>query len=153
MEIIGKLIEKRDARQASPTFLVREFVIEVENQRDPRYNDFLLCQLTGDRCALLDQFNLGELVQVTFDLRGRKWTAQDGTVRYIMSLNAWRVDRPQAPGQAAYAQPGQYTQQAYPQQQGYQQPATGAYQQPTAQPVAPQQPAAPIQGAADDLPF
>ena len=119
MEIIGKLIEKRDQRQASQTFVVREFVIEVENPRDPRYNDFLQCQLTGDRCALLDQYQIGETVQVTFDLRGRKWTAPDGTVRYIMSLNAWRLDRPQYNAQA----PQGYPQQGYQQPQAYQQPA------------------------------
>lgn len=150
MEIIGNLIEKRDVRQASPTFTVREFVVEVVNQRDPRYNDYLLCQLTGDRCSLLDQFNIGEVVQVTFDLRGRKWQAQDGSTRYIMSLNAWRVDRPQALGQnmGGYA-----AQQAYPQQQAYQQPV----QQPAYQQAAPQQPQAPaaqpVPGATDDLPF
>ncbi len=151
MEIIGKLIEKRDQRQASATFVVREFVIEIENQRDPRFNDFLLCQLTGDRCALLDQYQIGELIQVTFDLRGRKWTAPDGTVRYIMSLNAWRVDRPQVPGMAP--------QVGYP-QQGYQQPQVApVYQQPAPQ-MAPTQPqAAPQQSTAaegspaDDLPF
>jgi len=147
MEIIGKLIEKRDQRQASQTFVVREFVIEVENQRDPRYNDFLQCQLTGDRCALLDQYQIGELVQVTFDLRGRKWTAPDGTVRYIMSLNAWRLDRPQAPGMA----PQQYPQQGY--QQPAPQPQMAQPAQPV-QPVAPQQSAAPAgDSPADDLPF
>lgn len=150
MEIIGKLIEKRDAVQRSTTFIVREFVVEVPNQRDPRYNDFLLCQLTGDRCSLLDQFNVGEDVQVTFDLRGRKWEAPDHTVRYIMSLNAWRVDRP---GQNQYQQPGPgYPQQGYGNQPVY----NPQYVQPTTPPAQPtqtiQQPDA-ASSPADDLPF
>ncbi len=145
MEIIGKLIEKRDQRQASQTFVVREFVIEVENPRDPRYNDFLQCQLTGDRCALLDQYQIGDTIQITFDLRGRKWTAPDNTIRYIMSINVWRIDRPQYT--AAAAPQGAY------QQQPYQQPVqpVAAAPQPAA---APQQPApAPADSPADDLPF
>lgn len=150
MEIIGKLIEKRDQRQASATFVVREFVIEVENQRDPRYNDFLLVQMTGDRCSLLDQFQLGEVVVVTCDIRGRKWTAQDGTIRYIMSLNAWRIERPQPQGgmqpQGAYAQP----QQQYGQpQNGYAQPQPQNYSQPAPNPST----GAETPGGADDLPF
>ncbi|MCQ2226280.1 MAG: DUF3127 domain-containing protein [Bacteroidales bacterium] len=140
MEIIGKLIEKRETRQPSATFTVREFVVEVENQRDPRYNDFLLFQLTGDRCALLDQYQLQETIQITFDLRGRKWTAPDGTVRYITSLNAWRVDRPQVGGQPMGSQ-------AYQPQQ--------PYQQQVSQPAAPAaQPDFQNTGNPDeDLPF
>lgn len=155
MEIIGKLHEKKDAVQRTATFLVREFVVEVFNQRDPRYNDYLLCQLTGDRCSLLDQYNVGDDVQVTFDLRGRKWTAQDGTVRYMTSLNAWRIDRP---GQNQYQQPAPgYPQQGYGQQPVYTQQPAQQYVQPTqpVPPVAPQptQQPDPAQSPTDDLPF
>lgn len=173
MEIIGKLLEKRDARKVSETFTIREFVIEVENQRNPNYNDFLLCQLSNDRVTYIDQYEVGSLVRVTFDLRGRKWTAPDGTVRYIMSLNAYRID---PPGMPSDMQPGGYAQQ--PMQGGYQQPMQGGYQQPMQggfqqpmgggyqqpapafqpqQPTAPtQQPQAPTNNTpdnADGLPF
>ncbi len=113
MEIIGKLYEKHDTVQRTQTFSVREFVIEIENPRNPQYNDFVLFQLTNDRCPLIDPFAAGELLQITFDIRGRRWQSPEGRVSYFNTLNAWRVER--------------YTPQA----------AVGAYQQPV-QPAAAQ---------------
>jgi len=46
---------------------------------------------TQDRTALFDSLNVGDEVEVSFNLRGRPWTNKDGVTSYFKSLVAWRV--------------------------------------------------------------
>ena len=90
-EIEGKIIVKDDEQQISDKFKKREFVIEVENERNSDWNDFVKFQLTQDKCALIDPFNLGDKIKVFFNIRGRKWE-KNGQVSYFSNLEAWRVE-------------------------------------------------------------
>ncbi|MBO7143294.1 MAG: DUF3127 domain-containing protein [Salinivirgaceae bacterium] len=140
MELIGKLEEVRPAIQRTATFTVREFVLEVENQRNAQWNDHILFQVSNNNVGLLDSFSIGQMIKVTFDIQGRRWTGQDGTQRVFNTLSAWRLESAENAQAAAPTQP------------------TAA---PTAQPAAaPTQPAAPSQptqngdiAPVDDLPF
>jgi hypothetical protein len=89
-EIIGKLIVKDDTQEISDKFKKREFVIEVENERNSEWNDFIKFQLTQDRCDLIQETPLDQLIKVSFNVRGRKWE-KDGKVNYFTSLEAWRI--------------------------------------------------------------
>ncbi len=91
MEILGKLYEKREAVQRTETFKTREFVLEVEDAKNPQFNNYILFQLVNDRCSIIDPFNVGSQVHVAFDVRGRRWQSPEGKVQYFNSLNAWRV--------------------------------------------------------------
>lgn len=95
-ELVGNLIVKDDEQPISASFKKREFVIEVANERNSDWNDFIKFQLTQDRCAQLDPFNLGEPIKVSFNIRGRKWE-KDGKVNYFSNLEAWRLEKVQAP--------------------------------------------------------
>ena len=44
---------------------------------------------------MLDQFNVDDTIQVSFNLRGRKWE-KDGQVSYFTNLEAWRVEKVQS---------------------------------------------------------
>lgn len=90
-EISGALIVKENTVDISASFKKREFVIEVVNERNSDWNDFLKFQLTQDKCALLDSFQLGDQMKVSFNIRGRKWE-KDGRVNYFNSLEAWRIE-------------------------------------------------------------
>lgn len=90
-EISGKLFVKEDTQAISASFKKREFVIEVENERNPEWNDFVKFQSTQDRCNLLDNFNLGDQIKVSFNVRGRKWE-KNGQVSYFTNLEAWRIE-------------------------------------------------------------
>lgn len=91
-EITGKLILKEDIQQVTASFQKRDFVIEVENERNPQWNDFIKVQLTQDRCDLLQNVSEGELIKVHFNLRGRKWE-KDGKVSYFTNLEGWRIEK------------------------------------------------------------
>lgn len=91
-ELSGNLILKENTQDVSASFKKREFVIEVPNERNSDWNDFIKFQLTQDKCAILDQFQTGEKIKVTFNIKGRKWE-KDGKVNYFSNLEAWRVEK------------------------------------------------------------
>ena len=90
-EIEGSLIVKEDTVDISTSFKKREFVIEVINERNADWNDLIKFQLIQDKCSLLDPFQLGDSLKVSFNLKGRKWE-KDGRVNYFTNLEAWRVE-------------------------------------------------------------
>lgn len=91
-EIEGKLILKEDVNPISDSFKKREFVLEVENERNSDWNDFIKFQLTQDRCNLIDDFQLEDKLKISFNIRGRKWE-KDGKVNYFSNLEAWRITK------------------------------------------------------------
>ena len=91
-EINGKLIFKEDTQHISEKFQKREFVIEVENEKNPQWNDFVKIQLIQDRCDLLENISLNENIKVYFNVRGRKWENQ-GKVSYFTNLEGWRIEK------------------------------------------------------------
>lgn len=90
-EIAGKLIVKDDTQEISASFKKREFVIEVENERNSDWNDFIKFQSTQDRCSILDKYNLGDTINVSFNIKGRKWE-KNGQISYFSNLEAWRIE-------------------------------------------------------------
>ncbi len=86
-EIEGKLHKKYEMESKSSSFQTREFVIEV----DGTYPQYVKFQLTQDRCSLVDPYKEGEVIKVSFDLRGREWQG-----KYFTNLNAWRVEKSSA---------------------------------------------------------
>lgn len=90
-ELTGQLHVKEDVVEISASFKKREFVVEVINERNTDWNDYIKFQLTQDRCNILDNFQVGQKVKVSFNVRGRKWE-KDGRVNYFSNLEAWRVE-------------------------------------------------------------
>lgn len=84
-EAIGKLIRRFDTEVKSSGFQAREFVLEIPSGN---YNEYIKFQLVQDRCSLIDQFNEGDSLKVSFDLRGREWQG-----KYFNNLQAWRIDK------------------------------------------------------------
>ena len=90
-EIKGKLVVKEDEVQISGSFKKREFVIEVINERDEKWNDFIKFQLTQDKCALIEPLKIGDEINVSFNVRGRKWE-KEGKVNFFNSLECWKLE-------------------------------------------------------------
>jgi hypothetical protein len=89
MEATGKLRVIFDTKRVSERFTKREFVLELA---DGKYPQTVLFQLTGDRCANLDSFQIGDEVRLEFNLRGREWKNPQGEVKYFNSLDVWRIE-------------------------------------------------------------
>ena len=93
-EINGRLAEKYETQKVSDRFQKREFVLETKSSSNTGFEfvDFIKFQSTQDKCSLLDQFNIDDMVKVSFNLRGRKWE-KDGQVSYFTNLEAWRIEK------------------------------------------------------------
>ena len=91
-EVTGKLIVKSDTQVVSEKFKKREFVLELtEEINGNSYTNFAKLQLAQAKCELLDRFQEGEMVKVSFNIKGNRWE-KDGKVNYITNLDAWRIE-------------------------------------------------------------
>ena len=110
LEASGRIHAVFDAQQITERFRKREFVVELAD--NPRYPQFVMFQLTGDRCEQLDGFRVGDEVRVEFSLRGREWKSPKGETRFFNSLDVWQIDalggsnEPPPPGDEDAPPPG-----------------------------------------------
>jgi Domain of unknown function (DUF3127) len=105
LEITGKLIVKYDTQVVSDRFKKREFVIELQDEVNGNtYVNYAKLQLVQNKTDLIDRYNIGDNVKISFNIKGNKWV-KDGRENYITSLEAWRVENANAvPGSNAGAQ-------------------------------------------------
>jgi predicted ATP-dependent endonuclease of OLD family len=90
MDIQGKLHLKFDTVQVSDKFKRREFVVEYSD--NPSYPQYIKFELVQDHCSMLDNVKVGQNLEVSFNLRGRKWLEQkNGQEKYFTTLEAWRI--------------------------------------------------------------
>ncbi|MCB0786749.1 MAG: DUF3127 domain-containing protein [Flavobacteriales bacterium] len=88
--ISGTIKSIGKTQDISDKFRKRELILlEAVGQRDQP----VPIEFTQDRTGLLDGFEPGEQVTVSFFINGREWVARDGTVKYFLSLSAQRIDR------------------------------------------------------------
>jgi hypothetical protein len=98
-DLSGKLVEIYDTQQVTDTFRKREFVVEtVESSNGRDFVENIKFQATQNACGILDSFNIGDSVKVTFNIRGRR-TERNGVVNYFNNLEAWRVNKESGSGQ------------------------------------------------------
>lgn len=88
----GILKVKNDTQVISDKFQKREFVV---TDASGNYPQDILFQLTQERTNLLDDVNVNDMVNVTFNLRGREWTSPAGEVKYFNSLDVWKLEKTQ----------------------------------------------------------
>lgn len=81
----GRLHAVLDTKQITERFQKREFVLEMTD--NPQYPQHVAFELTGDRVGEIEQFRIGDTLEVDFNLRGREWTSRQGEVRYFNSLD------------------------------------------------------------------
>ena len=91
-EVTGKLIVKYDVQQKTESFKSREFVIEkIDDVQGRLISNFIKFQCVQDRTAMVDRFNIGDDVKVSFNIRGTKWN-KDGKDLFFTNLDAWRME-------------------------------------------------------------
>ena len=91
MNISGKITEIFETTKVTETFKKREFVVEYSE--NPQYPEFIKLEFIQEKCELLDKYAVDEEVDISFNLKGRKWTDPQGTVKYFNTLQAWKLDK------------------------------------------------------------
>jgi hypothetical protein len=89
MNIKGVLKVKNNEIQVNEKFRKREFVLTESSGNYPQH---ILFQLTQDRCSLINNYNVGDEINVFFNLRGREWTSPQGEIRYFNTIEAWKIE-------------------------------------------------------------
>ena len=78
-------------------FTKREFVIKLSGEgENPSYPSHVALELLKDKCALMDQYQVGQEIIAHFNLSGRLWAAQGKPEKCFTSLQAWRIESPDA---------------------------------------------------------
>ena len=86
----GKLKRIHEEQIINERFKKREFVIETEEQ----YSQTLIFQLVQDKTNIIDNFKIGDKIEVYFNLRGREWQRDtDSEIRVFNTLDAWRIEK------------------------------------------------------------
>ena len=57
-----------------------------------QYENVLPLEVSGDKCAELDHFCIGDVVTVSFALQGRQWQTQDGELKRMTSIRCYKLE-------------------------------------------------------------
>jgi len=90
MKLVGTLKVKKDTQIVSESFSKREFVLTVV---DGTFSNDILIQLTKDKVTLINDINIGDLLEVEVNLSGKCWVNAEGVEKYFNSLNAWKITK------------------------------------------------------------
>ncbi len=83
----GEVVFITPTTSVSDKFKKREITLNSQDE----YPQYVTFQLTQDKCDLANNLKTGEVVEVQYNLRGRRWEAQDGTIKYFNSIEAWTM--------------------------------------------------------------
>lgn len=97
MEVIGKIKVINPIQEVSASFRKRELVVTTEEQ----YPQHILIEFTQARVDDLNNYQVGEPVKVSINLRGREWVSPQGETRYFNSIQGWRIERMATSGTSA----------------------------------------------------
>ncbi len=87
--ITGSIKSIGETNQITPKFSKREIVVETTGDYPQKYG----CELTQDRCSLADSLQVGETIIAECNVRGREWISRDGTPKYFISLDVWKITK------------------------------------------------------------
>ena len=110
MDITATIIEIMETVQVSATFKKREIVVEYDQKGDGAYTEMIKFEAIQDKCDILDSFQVGQQVNIAFNLKGRKWVNQQNETKYFNSLQLWKINDAQQAGQMPGPAPAPYVQ-------------------------------------------
>ena len=69
-------------------FEKRDLVIITEEQ----YPQTIIIQFTQQRCDLLDSLQVGQIVKVYINIKGREWRSPYGEIKYFNTIEGWKIE-------------------------------------------------------------
>jgi hypothetical protein len=84
MELTGELIRVFPVKEISETFSKRDVVVRTDGD----YPQEICVELHKDRSKELTETDLGKIVNLNIELRGREWKGND---KWFNSVVAWKV--------------------------------------------------------------
>lgn len=89
MELQGTIKKITDIQTFASGFQKREMILLTEEQ----YPQPISIEFLQDKADLVNNYNEGEKVKVSINIRGREWTSPQGEVKYFNSIVGWRIEK------------------------------------------------------------
>lgn len=83
----GEVVYVTPTTTVSDKFKKRDITLKSQDE----YPQYITFQLVQDKCDLANNLKPGDVVELKYNLRGRRWEAQDGTIKYFNTIEAWTM--------------------------------------------------------------
>ena len=70
-------------------FKKRDIVITT----DEKYPQDISFQFVQDKCDILNNYKVGDVVEIDFNIRGREWVNPQGESLYFNTLQGWKINK------------------------------------------------------------
>jgi len=84
----GQVVFTSPTKQVSDKFKKRAITLKTDGD----YPQYVTFDLTQDKCELADNVKTGDVIEVSYELKGRSWEAPDGTTKYFNTVEAWTIN-------------------------------------------------------------
>jgi len=90
MEVQGKIKMIDTTKEVGTSGLKkRDLVVTTDEQ----YPQDILVQFVQDKCDILNNFKVGDSVEVGINLRGREWVNPQGETVYFNTIQGWKITK------------------------------------------------------------
>ena len=96
----GTVVNVTPLQIISDKFRKQDFTIKTF---DEKYPQFLTFQVVNDKCELVANLKNGDVVEVSYNLRGREWNSPEGVTKYFNTVEAWSINLSSEPVQTTPA--------------------------------------------------
>lgn len=108
MKVTGKVHFIGQTKVISDKYQNRDLVLMT----DDKYPQTIPFQLSQDKVYLANDLALGDVVEVSINIRGREWKSPQGEIRYFATLEIWSIDLKSATHQKASGVAGNFQEDA-----------------------------------------
>lgn len=88
MVVTGRISVKNE-NVGNEKFQKSELVIETAEQ----YPQSILVEFGGNKSELVNNYVVGQEVEIDINLRGRKWTNAEGVDKYFNTISGWKIKK------------------------------------------------------------
>ncbi len=89
MEVQGKIKLINETQTfGEKGFRKRELVVTTDEQ----YPQMIMIEFIQDKCDILNNYEVGQDVKVSINLRGREWINPQGEAKYFNTVQGWRIE-------------------------------------------------------------
>ena len=124
LKVIGKVhsvgqTQQIASKNGGQPFLKREIILDATRYDgltgERGYDNFPMFEFSGDKCAELDAFKRGDVVEVSFELQGSFYKDKDGVERNFTRVRAYKIEPYAVKSKPAPQPKAQQAQPAYQQ--------------------------------------
>ena len=89
MELQGKIKMIGNTQAITDSLKKREIVITTNEQ----YPQHIMTEFVQDKVDLLNNYEVGQDVKISINIRGREWKNPQGEIKYFNSIQGWRIEK------------------------------------------------------------